>query len=247
MAELRQRYRAGDLLPTQVEIAKRFGASLITVKRALAEIGRMGLIESVRGRGTVVRRPTVVDSHTGLSSWTDVMRDMGIQPRTTWKRIDVEPPSDELRRLLRLGRGEKLAVVRRLRTVDGEPICLMTNRFPVRLVPNLVEQGFEQESLYSVLRDRYGIEMAHADEEVTARFANAEESRVLGGKCRMVLHITRITHDANQQPIEYAEIVAPSTRYTYRVRVTSFARACSAAKPRGAGRKKPRARKVTHP
>ena len=48
-AKIRKDYRPGDLLPTQTELATEFQTSLITVKRALTELGRLGLIDSVRG------------------------------------------------------------------------------------------------------------------------------------------------------------------------------------------------------
>lgn len=219
MVELRRRYRPGELLPTQQELAHRFGTSLITVKRALFELGRMGLVESIRGRGTVVRRPTVVDPHTGVSSWTDAMRGMGGEPRTAWNRIDIEPGSDETRRLLRVNATSTLTVIRRLRTLDGEAACLMTNALDTARVPGLEVCGFEGESLYAVLQDRYGLGFGYADEEVTAREAEASERDAFGADCRVVVEVRRLSFDLEDRPAEYAVLVAPADRYTYRVRI----------------------------
>jgi len=217
--EIRLRYQPGELLPTQSVLAKRFGASLITVKRALGELGRLGLIESTRGKGTVVLRPTVIDTHTGVSSWTDTMVGMGADPRTAWSRIDVETGTDETRRLLKMKHGESLVVLRRLRTLGGENICLMTNQIPEKLAPDLAESGLSEESLYTALNKRYGIVLAYADEAVTARAANEQERDVFGPDCDTVLQIKRMSFDADDQPIEYAWLTAPSDRYTYCVRV----------------------------
>src|SRR5256885_1032088 len=59
LERIHRRYRPGDLLPTQQELAREFGTSLITVKRALDEIARRGLLRSTRGRGTGGRRRPV--------------------------------------------------------------------------------------------------------------------------------------------------------------------------------------------
>lgn len=226
--DIRQNHRPGDLLPTQQEFADRYDTSLITVKRAIGEISRMGLIESVRGRGTIVRRPTVIDAHTGVSSWTDNMRGMGVSPKTAWSRINIESPTKQIQRLLGMKAGEPAIVIRRLRTLKGIPVCLMANHLPASCVPGLEITGLDQESLYAVLEDRYGIKFKHADEEVAAREANEPESDVFGRDCGPVLEIKRTSFDAHDQPVEFAVLTAPASRYTYRVQIYSKPGASSA-------------------
>lgn len=221
LADIRQAYKPGDLLPTQQALAERYGASLITVKRALDEIGRMGLVESVRGRGTIVRRPMVVDVHTGVSSWTETMRAMGAEPHTSWNDVTIEDGKDEIRRLLRLKSNEKLVVLRRLRLLDGVPTALISNQIPAHLVPGLAERGLDEESLYAVLRKRYGLSVAYADEEVTALPAKEYEHWAFGDDCDTVLQVTRTSYDANDRPIEFSRLTAPKNRYTYRVRISA--------------------------
>lgn len=218
--EIRQQ-KPGKLLATQAELAERFDTSLITVKRALDELRRLGIIESIRGKGTIVRRPNITDARTGVSSWTDTMLGLGSEPKTAWNRIDIEAGSAETRRVLNLKQREKLLVVRRLRTIDGEPICLMTNELPASLVPGLAESGLSEESLYSVLGKRYGIRFAYADEQVSARRATSDEVDVFGDQCDTVIEVRRISFDADGQAVESGWLTAPIDRYTYCVRVES--------------------------
>src|SRR4051812_12146464 len=44
----------GDYLPTRADLAKQFDVARATVDKALAELGRRGLIESGSGRRTLV-------------------------------------------------------------------------------------------------------------------------------------------------------------------------------------------------
>src|SRR5438045_4719947 len=100
LERLRSEFRPGQLLPTQQELAREFGASLITIKRALHELARSGHLQSTRGRGTVVTRPVVADDRSEVSSWTDAMTGLGREPRTVESRVHVRTPSRDLARLL---------------------------------------------------------------------------------------------------------------------------------------------------
>ena len=216
---LAQGLKPGELLPTQRELAAEFGTSLITVKRALHELARKGFLESTRGRGTVVTRPAVADDRTAVSSWTDSMTGLGRSPRTVSSSVLVRIPSRELGRLLGLRARERTVRLERLRTLDGQPFCLMTNELPQRLVPDLPSEGLPEESLYAWLRARHALVPHRADEEVTARPPLPREERFLGPPARIVLVVRRHTFLADGRPLEIAEMVAPASRYRYLVEI----------------------------
>ena len=65
-------YQKGDMIPTQNELAEAFGVSRVTVREAIKELCRRGILETIKGRGTfVVKSPQVFGSTErshGLSS-----------------------------------------------------------------------------------------------------------------------------------------------------------------------------------
>lgn len=211
--------RPGDLVPKQRELAVRFGASMITIRRAMMELSRLGLVEATRGRGTVVRRPTVVDAHTGVSSWTDSMMGIGGRPQTAWTKIRTASGSDRVRRLLGLRAGAEVVTVNRLRTLDGKPACLMINHLPADRVPGLERAGLDDQSLYSVLLRRFDFRPCYADEEVRSRPSQAAERAAFGPECLTVVCVQRLTYDQKDRPIELAQLSAPADSYAYRVRL----------------------------
>jgi len=216
---IRRDYRAGQLLPTQKELAAEFGTSLITVKRALDEIARKGYLRSTRGRGTVVVRPVVPDDRRGLSSWTDSMTGLGRQPRTASCEISTRIPPPEVARALGMKARERSVVVRRLRTLDGDPLCLMRNELPLALAPSLPREGLTEESLYGWLKRRCALAPHRADEEVEARRPLPAEVRALGPETRIVMVVRRHTWLEDGRPLELAEMTAPAHRYRYRVEI----------------------------
>ncbi len=217
LERIRADFRPGQLLPTQRELAREYGASLITIKRALSEIGRRGFLQSTRGRGTVVVRPVVEDNRAGLSSWTDSMAGVGRLPKTVESSVRVHVPrSPELARALGLKAREKAVALERLRSLDGEPFCVMRNELPLRLAPDLA-QGLPEESLYAWLKTRHGLVPARADEEVFVRDPLPREVQFLGPGALIVVRRHSFLDDG--RPLEVAEMAASADRYRYRVEI----------------------------
>src|SRR6476660_3993375 len=53
------RWPAGHQVPPERELAKSYGVSLITIRRALDELAREQRVERTRGRGTFVLAPII--------------------------------------------------------------------------------------------------------------------------------------------------------------------------------------------
>jgi DNA-binding GntR family transcriptional regulator len=219
LERLQADFRPGQLLPTQRELARQFGASLITVKRALHELVRKGLLQSTRGRGTVVTRPVVAENRSELAGFTDAMAGLGRRTRTVSSDVRVHVPPPETARLLGLRAREKSVLLERLRSLDGHPYCLMSNELPLALAPRLAEGGLPDESLYAWLRREAGLVPHRAEEEVSARPPSAAERRFLGAGVAVVLVVRRHTRLPDGRPLEIAELVADARHYRYRMEV----------------------------
>ena len=60
------RFQEGDRLPSEADLVRQFGASRITVGRAVRDLQRAGLVERRAGSGTYVRtRPAVAALSSG--------------------------------------------------------------------------------------------------------------------------------------------------------------------------------------
>jgi len=220
LERLRSDFKPGQLLPTQQALAAEFGASLITIKRALHDLARRGHVQSTRGLGTVVTRPVVSDDRSKVSSWTDAMTGLGREPRTVDSRVQVRTPTRDLARLLGLRSRERTIHLERHRTLDGRPFCLMSNEVPFLLAPELADRGLPEESLYAWLRKKHHLVPHRADEEVHARAPLPRESRFLGRDVPIVIVVRRHTFLSDGRPLEVAEMAADARQYRYRVEIS---------------------------
>ena len=218
LSRIETEYRPGDLLPTQSEIAAQTQTSLITVKRAIKELEAKGFIESKAGKGTTVKKPQIVDTHVGVSSWTDSIIGLGKTPSTAWTKINVQVPNALAVLALGLKARQKTVRIDRLRLINARPICLMKNEIPEHLVPGLANTSKFKESVYTFLKEKYDLVGVSADEEVSARSATDYEIETLQLITPIVLVIERTSYLIDETPFEVSSIIAAADSYVYRSR-----------------------------
>jgi GntR family transcriptional regulator, N-acetylglucosamine utilization regulator len=211
-------WRAGDRIPSESELCDHYGASRITIRRAISELVADGLLVRYPGRGTFVREPTFTAGPRGLTSFTQEMASLGL--RASAKVMDVRrrPVPADVADRLGLSPGEDVVVLTRLRTGDGKPMGVQTAYLPAELVPGMELAELGDGSLYTFLAEMYGVQPAEAEEVFEVgpiRGADAQLLDVRSGTCGF--HVERLTLDADGQPIEYVRSVIRGDRYRIRM------------------------------
>ena len=146
-------WRSGDRLPTERELAARYGCSLITVRRALLELAREARIERTRGRGTFVSRPSIRLDMGGSLSFAEEMTDQGHEPGTRLVASRSETAGSTVAAALGIEPGAPTLYVERLRLADDEPVLLEQVHLPADRFPGLLSADLEGGSLYELPRD----------------------------------------------------------------------------------------------
>jgi GntR family transcriptional regulator len=195
-------------LPSEREFCEQFGVSRITVRQALSELARDGLIRSVPGKGTFVARKQEGEFYP-LLSFSQSVRDMGYMPSSRIIKKNLVPASKRLARELQIPTDAEVALIERLRLVDGEPCALQTAYLPSDLCPKLLERDIERASLYAVLRDQYGLVPVRAINSFEARLAEPEEREYLDLPTPSAVLVMRQTSylENSDRPVEYTRSI----------------------------------------
>ena len=83
----------GDRLPTEAQLARENGVSVITVRKAIDGLVRKGLLECKQGKGTFVSHHKLQRNMKKLQSFSDMCRQMGMNPGARMVENHLVPAS----------------------------------------------------------------------------------------------------------------------------------------------------------
>jgi GntR family transcriptional regulator len=211
-------WRPGDRLPAERELAKRYGCSLITVRRALSELAREQRIERTRGRGTFVLHPRLDLNFGGNRGFADEMLTRGLDPATRLIAARPESAGEAVAAALDLELGSPTLYLERLRLAGGEPLLLEQVYLPAERFPGLLASDLEHNSLYDLLVERYGTRIVRAREALEPVLLRTREAGLLDqAPGRPALLVEGIAYAADGRPIEFARSYVRGDRTRYYV------------------------------
>lgn len=209
----------GDPLPSEAELASRFGVSRMTARQAVQNLAGEGLVNRQRGSGTYIA-PRPFHRHSGpLMNFTSDMHRRGKTASSRLLGAQMSDATEADVQALRLGFGSRVVAISRLRLADGVPLAIDHARLPAECASVLAED-LEQGSLHEALR-KLGREPADALTWISARSAKVAEARLLEIPSRSPLLIERrIISDTEDRPLEHTESAYVAGRYVIDARFT---------------------------
>jgi len=195
-------------IPSENELNRMYGVSRMTARGVLTTLVNDGLLFRVPGKGTFVaplKINTVSPAYRGIR---EQLEGMGYETSTQLLGATVEDVPEWIRERLGLASSEPVYAIRRLRSVQGNPISLHHSYVPADLAPGLDGFDIVNEQLCVVLESHFGLRMRKVAENLEAIAAGAEESKRLGIKVgAAVLRLEDLIADGNGRPFEFSRIV----------------------------------------
>lgn len=159
---MRQEWEVGGRLPGEVELAEQYDVSRITLRQALAELEKDGVIRKERGKGTfIASNPT---PYVNSLSYAVVSKGYLFRPsdgpavtaQLLEKRLVTELfPS--VAEHLTLSRSDSAVYIKRLYLIDGRPIAINRSYLPADLVPGMESRDMVNGSVLETIQEHYGL------------------------------------------------------------------------------------------
>jgi GntR family transcriptional regulator len=198
-------WEIGHPLPSESELCRTYSVSRTTVRKAIDGLAHEGLVHRLQGKGTYVApskmKVRFVQRRMGF------FEDMVAQGFRVQSRIlekDVIKPSKQVAAILELEPEERVIRIKRLRSIDDEPILLAETFLPHPEFLHLLNDDLEDRSLYGLMSAKYGVHLGTGTSWVDAGLANQEEAALLNipvGSALLI--VSERMRDEDGHAIEY--------------------------------------------
>ncbi len=214
LKDIKDNYKAGDIILTEAKFEAKYEVSRITVRKAIEQLEKDNIVEKKQGKGTFVKEQKILYDANSIGSLTQRLTKQNHTLKTKSIEYEVIEGEHYVKDLLKC---DTLLCIKRFRVLDGVPFALMLNYLDINKVPNL-EQNFKIESLYTFLKEEYSIEFYNAEETVEAKDASQEESDKLEiKKDASLLSLHRLSFDKSNNPVEFSDIVIKANMYKHKI------------------------------
>jgi GntR family transcriptional regulator len=232
--DLRAQIESGSLapsaqLPTELELRDRYASSRNTIRDAIKRLASQGLVETRPGQGTFVSRridPFVTvltaDPTSGgggdEGAWylSEVNEGRRLASRTLPK-IEIQVPSAEVSRRLRVGANTQVVSRHEMRYIDEIPWSLQTSFYPMDFITmgatRLLMAEDIQEGAVRYLANTIGVKQVGYRDWITVRVPDTNEQAFFGlARDAAVFEVFRTGFDETGMPMRVTVTVRPGDR-----------------------------------
>lgn len=210
------KYKVGDRLPAEPELAAMFGVSRMTIRQAVQKLVHEGLLTRGRGLGTFVSRPPLVRALNSqyLDGFFATLQAQGHAVVSQVLRFERQPAEEHVAEALRLPPGAQVFRLERLRLVDGDPLSIQITYLPVLPLPTLDQFDFSCRSLYDVLRTEYDLPILAIDQRISAKAASPVQARLMHISPGFpLLYVEKTSRTTDEREIEFGQLYFNPTVY----------------------------------
>ena len=210
-------WRPGQVIPSEQELAVRFGVSQGTVRKAIDEMAAENLLVRKQGKGTYVashndpralfRFLRLVPLDGDLSHPTSV-------PLDCWRA----KAGQEASRMLAIEPGAPIIIVRRLLQFALKPVVIDEIYLSGETFQGLTAEVLQSwnGSLYSLFETRFGLRMIRAQERIRAVAADRNASEALKvAEGPPLLSVERVTYTYGDNPVEWRRGLYSTAEHFY--------------------------------
>ncbi|MDN5342751.1 MULTISPECIES: GntR family transcriptional regulator [Oceanotoga] len=199
--------KTGDKLPSESNFVKMLGVSRITIREALSQLKQEGIIYTIQGKGTFIKR-TPVNLKSGLEvlkSVTEIMETFKYKPSTEYLDRKIVIPEKEIKEKLRLEDGEMVVTYYRKRLADNQMAVYAVDSIPLRFFENKPPQKLPTESMIEFFEDYLKFDLENAVSEIVPVIFDKKMCKILNIKEQnLFMLLNQVFYDSHGIPLIYS-------------------------------------------
>ena len=216
-------YPPHSQMPSESQMMSSFGVSRITIRQALGDLQKEGLIFKVVGKGSFVAKPKAFQNLSRLQGFGEAMGPSGYETYSQVLSARNVPASALVANRLQLQAGEPVYEIQRLRYLNREPISVDVSYFPLSIGERLAQEDLATRDIFVILENDLGHHLTHADVQIEAISADESLARHLRiAEASPLLRIERLTHceaGEHKRPVDFEFLYYRGDAFQYRLRI----------------------------
>ena len=213
-------YKAHEQMPSESDLTRSFEVSRITVRQALGDLQKEGLIFKIHGKGTYVSQPKAFQNLGKLQGFGEAMATMGYETFSQVISFKIVPADKTVALKLGLGENEMVSEIRRVRYLNRAPISLDVTYLPKTIGERLIKEDLAHRDIFLILENDYGYSLGQAELQIEAMLADESLGRLIHlQEGSPVLRIERLTFTTDNQPLDFEYLYYRGDAFQYRLRV----------------------------
>jgi len=213
-------YVAHQQLPSESEMIHAFGVSRITVRQAINDLQKEGLLFKVHGKGTFVAMPNVSQELTHLQGFGEAMHRLGHETFSEVFGLKMVKGSGIVCAKLAIDEGAAVTEIRRVRYLNREPVSIDYSWVRHEVGSRLSEKNLREKDLFSLLENALRQPLHSADVEIDATSASAEiATRLKVAAGSPILRIERLTYAEQDKPLVFEYLHYRAETFKYKMKV----------------------------
>ena len=213
-------YRPHQQMPSESATMAMFKVSRITVRQALGDLQKEGLIFKIHGKGSFVSKPKAFQDLARLQGFGEAMSSKGYESYNQVISFKIVQAPKQVAERLRVAPRSSVAEIKRVRYLNREPISLDVTYLPSEIGERLRNEDLASRDIFLIIENDYGIGLGNADLQIEAMLADASLAVPLQiEEGTPILCIQRLTFTTDQQPLDFEYLYYRGDAFQYRMRV----------------------------
>lgn len=217
----KDKYKENDKLPSENELAQKYGVSRIKVRNIYKRLEKMGYVYSFQGRGRFVKKrtKTIELVLSGNESFSKKLKENGFKLETKNIFCEKIEYNEQIYKEMQCSIEDDVYKIGRLRIVDGEPIAIHISYVSKRIFPNIDKDGLYIESMFKYYEENGFMNYTSEKSILEVSYPTWDEKEYL--QCDELVPVLKLETNCSDKDsdrvLEYTEIIYRSDRFKYKI------------------------------
>ncbi len=208
---LNQRYKKGESIPSERELAGLYSVTRVTVQKAMDNLVQEGFIERIHGKGMFVLKNSAASVYLLNNETSDSILGFSrefqgrVKVSSRLLTLSLIQADATLAQHLEIAVGENVWFIRRIRLLDGNPVLVEDSNIPQRVIDTIPEKILQEGSLYGYIEEYTGKKIKDADSIIEAALFDEALAPLLDiASGQPMLKITEVTRLADKTAFNFS-------------------------------------------